>query len=309
MALSIPSDEVKAVMEIMRIRQEEAKVRALEEQRLREEEARIKQEEAKKVRQLLIEAEAIMRLDIENYDQVSIDNIKDTIKQYPNMHIIELRGMIGSPHKNMYTCTSGNCGLCGLCILRMSMVDQNNPISLKRREIWYDFIDQCVKEVQEEVACKNEVNKLEARTNLCSDIAKANKALPLNKINGGEFEEERLEIDYIIALDNPIPSMADTRSSGLYFETRHLWESINIQIQNRANPQLKEIPVSWNNDYKDNKIPFLPQCPVCSRQNTILFKWVGGQYGSPRVYTKAIDTVQCFPHTSHYIWDSNKMKV
>jgi hypothetical protein len=278
----IPSDEVKAVMDKMRVQQGEAKLRALEQQRISEEDMRIFQEyQAKKAHQLLIEAEAQVRLEIENYDEACIQEIKNKIKQYPNMHNIEL------------------------CDMFTGKIHPTSEILSKKKEIYDAFILKCRKEVEEEIASENEILRLEAQTKLHSDIAEANKALPLNKINGGEFEEDRLEIDYIIGLNNPIPSMADTRSSGLYFETRHLWESMNTQIQNRANPQLKEIPVSWNNDYKDNKIPFLPQCPVCARQNTILFKWGGGEYGSPRVYTKAIGTVQCFPHTSHYTWVSN----
>lgn len=178
----------------------------------------------------------------------------------------------------------------------------------KKKEIYDAFILNCRKEVEEEIASENEVKKLEAQAKLRCHIAEANKALPSNKINGGEFQEDRLEIDYIIALDNTIPSMADTRSSGLYFETRHLWESMNKQIQKKRNPQLKVIPVSWNDDYKDNNIPFLPQCPVCSKQNTILFKSYGGQNGSPCYYTNEIDTVQCFPHASDYKWDSNTKK-
>jgi len=324
MALSIPSDEVKAVMEKMRVQQEEAKLRILEEQRLREEAARVKQEEEDtKPSKLLIQAEAEARLQYEfKSNHPGNESIKNSIKQYPNMHIIELRDLLSGYQycQNDYKCISidkfnvtcntcckacqiiqreYNCIRCDIGSLRRTILIQN-----KKKEIHYEFIDQCVKEVQEEIASENELKKLEAQAKLRRDIAEANKALPLNKINGGEFEEDRLEIEYIIALDNPNPGV-DTRSSGLYFETRHLWESMNTQIQNRANPQLKVIPVSWNNDYKDNKIPFLPQCPVCSRQNTILFKWVGGEYGSPRVYTKAIHTVQCFPHTSHYTWVSN----
>jgi hypothetical protein len=173
----------------------------------------------------------------------------------------------------------------------------------KCHELRKEFNYQCIKLAQEEIASENEILRLEALDKLREDIAKANKALPSNKINGGEFEEDRLEIDYIIALDNPNPGL-DTRSSGLYFETRHLWESMNEQIQKKRIPRSKEIPVSWNGDYKDKKIPFLPQCPVCSKQNTILFKCSGSRDDSGYYYTNAIDTVE----GCHYKWDSNTGK-
>ena len=317
MLQTIPSDEVQALMETMRIRQNEDKLKALETQRHREEEIRITKEvEDKKMCKLLIEAEAIMRLDIKNYDKETIEGIKRTIKGYPNMHIIELRDIIGCNHKHDYSCSSGICGVCGLCLLRAHCLKyySNDPIfnrnklfHNKRKEIHYEFINELVREVNDEIASENELLRLEALDKLRSNIDKANNALPSNKINGGVFEEDRLEIDYIISLDNPIPNMLDTRPSGLYFETRHLWESMNTSIQNRRNPRSKEIPVSWNNDYKDNKIPFLPQCPVCSNQNTILFESYGGQSGSPCYYSKAIDTVECVRGT-HYKWDSNTNK-
>lgn len=313
MELNVPSDEVNALMENTRIRQQ-AKLRAHEEHRLREEAARIKQEEEdKKPSKFLIETEANMRIDIENYDETDIQHIKNTIKSYPNMHIIELRDMISCHNKNDYNCSSSDCGVCSMCIYRLCiwkhyshdpvLLKRQKSIQNKRKEIFYEYIDQCVKEIQEEIASENEILRLEALDKLREDIAKANKALPSNKLNGVIFEENRLEIEYIISLDNPNPGV-DTRSSGLYFETRHLRAWDNEQLQNRENPQLKEIPVTWNNDYKDNKIPFLPQCPVCSKQNTILFKWVGGEYGSPRVYTRAIDTIE----GCHYKWDSNTGK-
>lgn len=318
MAVSSPSDEVKALMETMRHRQKEGKLRALEEQRILEVKKRIwEEEEAKKVHQSVIQAEVNMRLDIENYDETVIQHIKNTIKSFPNVHIIELRDMISCHNNNDYGCSSSDCGVCSVCICRLCiwnhysddpvLLKRQKSIKNKRKETFYEYIDQCVKEIQEEAACKNELNKLEAQTKLRSDIAKANKALPSNKINGGEFEEGRLEIEYVISLDNPNPGL-DTRASGLYFETRHLSEHMNTQLQNKRIPRSKEIPVSWNNDYKNNKIPFLPQCPVCSGQNTILFKWSGSRDDSGFYYTNMIDTVGCFPHSSHYTWDSNTKK-
>ena len=276
MLQSIPSDEVQALMETMRIRQNEDKVKALEAQRHREEAMRIWQEKEDEVlRKILIDAEATIRLEFENYNDVTIEGIKNTIKEYPNMHIIELCEMImGKFNKNDLD--------------KYEVIIYN-----KRKEIYDAFILQCRMEVNNEITSDNELLRLEELDKLRSNIDKANNALPSNKINGGVFEEDRLEIDYIISLDNPIPNMLDTRPSGLYFETRHLWESMNTSIQNRRNPRSKEIPVSWNNDYKDNKIPFLPQCPVCSNQNTILFESYGGQSGSPCYYSKAIDNVEC----------------
>lgn len=291
MAQSIPSDEVQALMETMRIRQNEDKVKALEAQRHREEAMRIWQEkEDEVVRQILIDAEATIRLEIENYNDATIEGIKNTIKEYPNMHIIELCEMFMGKRMRR--------NINGTPLDKYEVIIYN-----KRKEIYDAFILQCRMEVNNEIASENELLRLEALDKLRSNIDKANNALPSNKINGGVFEEDRLEIDYIISLDNPKP-LIDTRRSGLYFETRHLWESMNTGIQNRRIPRSKEIPVSWNNDYKDNKIPFLPQCPVCSKQNTILFKWSGAQDDSGYYYTNNIDTVQ----GCHYKWDSNTKK-
>ena len=96
------SNEVQELMEKMRVHKKEDKLKALEDKRLREEAMRIAQEmEDKKVRQLLIKAEATIRLEIENYDSEMIKCIKNKIRQYPNMHIIELCEMfMGKINKN-----------------------------------------------------------------------------------------------------------------------------------------------------------------------------------------------------------------
>ena len=128
MAISIPSDKVKELMETMRVRQKEDK-------RLREEAARIAQEvEDKKMYQLLIEAEANMRLEIENYDEATIGEIKRKIKCYPNMCILELCQLF----QGYQYCTSDT--------------NLNNLIQIKKNELYYEFISQLVREINEEPA-------------------------------------------------------------------------------------------------------------------------------------------------------------
>ena len=128
MAISIPTDKVKELMETMRVRQKEDK-------RLREEAARIAQEvEDKKMYQLLIEAEATMRLEIENYDEATIGGIKRVIKRYPNMRILELRKLF----QGYQYCNSDT--------------NLNNLIQTKRNELHYEFISHLVREIEEEPA-------------------------------------------------------------------------------------------------------------------------------------------------------------
>jgi phosphoribosylaminoimidazole carboxylase (NCAIR synthetase) len=158
MVLSTPSAEVEALMETMRIRQRAERLKALEDERIRQEQERIRQEqEDKKTRALLIEAEATIRFEIENYDNATIEGIKNKIRNYPNMHIIELRDLISGYRycTHGYKCKSDtNCKVCGNIryMNRNDIHSFNQQISIqkKRKEIYDEFIAHCISEVNSE---------------------------------------------------------------------------------------------------------------------------------------------------------------
>jgi hypothetical protein len=165
MSLNNPSDEVQVVMEMMRIRQKEAELKASEDQRIWEEIMRIWQKkEDEKVHQLLIEAEATILLEIYNYDATMIENIKNIIKQYPNMHVIELCEIfMGKIHNNEVADKFMNINPDVKHRYRISRsippylddvyMDKYEVLIYNKQKEMYDrFILKCAREVKEQIA-------------------------------------------------------------------------------------------------------------------------------------------------------------
>jgi len=283
MSLSTPSDEVQMRMEALRIEQEKQmeiqreNLRLWEEKKIEKEKA-----EAEKTRIALIDAEALIRIQIARgeYKKDSIIE-KLNAKKSPK----EICDAILDPYRPYVQYRP------------YVHVDPIDKLKIDRKkEILLEFVSKINDEYLAEKKAEQDKIQQDALQKFRQDIDKANKSLPKHKLNGGVYDEGRRKIDFISNQWVSTPGWG-----GLSYETiyREEWYKPWEGIEKRSSVT---IPTEWNDDYSKGILPFLTQCPSCKKQNTIYFKPTGSHDDSGAYYSSVINTVQC----SHYKWEGSK---
>ena len=307
MSLNTPSDEVQARMQALRIQNEENRARHVEQARLAEQRKLEKEkEEAEKDRLTLIEAEAEMRIHIEGLDCSIKEEIKNKLKM--NIHATTICADAFDRNKAIQRATADRAK--GIVYYRLPYyIDLTDSIHTnteaeekrkglvrkKQQEIYLEYILKVNDEYLAEKKAEDDKNRQKALEILRTDIAKANKALPKYKLNGGVFEEGLHTIEFI-----------SNERGGFSFETLHLYPHRHFPPHTQRHPGSIIIPTSWKDDYAEGKLPFLIQCPVCSKQNKIVFKRTG-QTQYEMYYSKYISEVTC-NERQHYMWNPQTNK-
>ena len=305
MSLNTPSDEVQARMQALRIQNEENRARHIEQARLAEQRKLEKEkEEAEKDRLTLIEAEAEMRIHIEGLDCSIKEEIKNKLKM--NIHATTICADAFDRNKAIQRAMADIAK--GIVYYTLPYyIDSTDSIHTntrkglvrkKQQEIYLEYILKVNDEYLAEKKAEDDKNHQKALEILRADIAKANKALPKYKLNGGVFEEGLRKIEFISNKD------IDKDWGGFSFEKIHLYTYRHFT---ESQPGSMIIPTSWKDDYTEGKLPFLIHCPVCSKQNKIAFKLIAQDGNGTQYFSKYIKEVTCIER-HHYMWDPQTNK-